>query len=130
MKTNPNKSEQDRTVLTDKQLKAIPVILGAKSISKGIEKAKISRTTFYEWMKAPEFKAEFVRQRKEIVEIALHELKTSAGEAVAVLRKLLGARQEGVRLRTALGMLEHISKFIQLEELEERIEALERRYKR
>lgn len=49
------------------------------------------------------------------------------GEAVAVLRKLLGARQEGVRLRAALGMLENISKFTQLEELEERLNQLERR---
>ncbi len=116
--------------LTEKQLKAIPIILGAKSISEGIEKARVSRTTFYEWMKAPEFKAEFVRQRKEIVDLALHELKTAAGEAVAVLRKLLGARQEGVRLRTALGMLEHISKFIQLEDLEKRITDLERRQRK
>jgi len=113
--------------LTEKQLKAIPIILAAKSITEGIEKAKISRGTFYGWMKIPEFKAEFVRQRQEVVDLALHELKTSAGEAVSVLRKLLSARQEGVRLRTALGMLDHISKFIQLEELEQRITALERR---
>ncbi len=122
-----NKTAQN---LTDKQLKAIPVILGAKSISAGIEKAKISRTTFYEWLKASDFKAEFVRQRGEIVDLALSELKTAAGEAVAVLRKLLGAKQEGVRLRTALGMLEHISKFIQFEELEKRIIELERRQKK
>ncbi|MCK9418870.1 MAG: hypothetical protein M0R70_05750 [Nitrospirae bacterium] len=116
--------------LTEKQLKAIPLILGAKSISEGIGKAKISRTTFYEWMKAPEFKSEFVRQRQEIVEVALCELKTAAGEAVAVMRKLLTSRNEGIRLRTAQGMLEHILKSIQLEELEQRITELERRAKK
>jgi hypothetical protein len=42
----------------------------------------------------------------------------------------LKARQEGVRLRTALGLLDHIGKFIQLEELEQRITDLERRYKK
>lgn len=102
--------------LTKNQTKAIPAILGAKSITAGVAKAGISKTTFYEWLKVPEFEKEFKRQRKAIVDLALHELKTSAGEAVAVLIKLLASEQETVRLRTALGMLEHISKFIQLEE--------------
>lgn len=127
MSTDVNITERN---LTDKQKKTIPLVLGAKTIREGIEKARISPTTFYEWMKSPDFKGEFERQRKIIVEAALHDLKTSAGEAVAVLRKLLGARQEGIRLRTALGMLEHISKFIQLEELEQRITELERRQKK
>jgi hypothetical protein len=122
-----NETERNGTILTGKQLKAIPVILAARNITEGLNKAKVSKTAFYEWLKVSEFKDEFVRQRKEIVDLALHELKTAAGEAVAVLRTLLGARQEGVRLRTALGMLEHISKFIQMEELEQRITDLERR---
>lgn len=127
MKEEPDKNCQNPT---DRRFRVIPIILGAKNVSEGVKNAKISRDTFYEYLKDPIFKAEFVRQRKEIVDLAMHELKTAAGEAVAVLRKLLGARQEGVRLRTALGMLEHISKLIQIEELEERIEALERRYKK
>jgi len=127
MKEEADKTRQNPT---DRRFRVIPVILGARNISEGVKAAKISRDTFYEYLKDPIFKTEFVRQRKEIVDLALHELKTAAGEAVAVLRKLLGARQEGVRLRTALGMLEQISKFIQLEELEQRITALERKSRR
>jgi len=116
--------------LTKNQLKAIPSILEAKSITEGVKKAGISKTTFYEWLKTPEFKAEFVRQRQELIDLALHELKTSASEAVSVLRELLRAEGEGVRLRTALGILEHIGKFIELEKLEGRIEDLERSLKK
>ena len=115
---------------TDRRFRIIPVILGAKNISEGVKAAKISRDTFYEYLKDPVFKAEFVKQRREIVDLALHELKSAAGEAVTVLRKLLTARHEAIRLRTALGILEHISKFIQHEELEQRITELERRQKK
>lgn len=113
-----------------KQLKAIPLILEAKSITEGVKKAGISKTTFYDWLKSPEFKAEFVRQRQELVDLALHELKTSASEAVSVLRGLLKADAESVRLRTAQAILENVLKSIELENIEQRIEDLERSLKK
>lgn len=112
--------------LTKNQLKVIPLILETKSITEGVKKAGISKTTFYEWLKAPVFKAEFVRQRQELVDLALHELKTSASEAVKVLRELLKAEGEGVRLRTAQAILENVLKSIELENIEKRLETLER----
>ena len=112
--------------LTKNQLKAIPLILEARTITNGAKKAGISKTTFYEWLKNPRFKAELISQRQEIIELALHELKASASEAVTALRDLLKAEGETVRLRTALGILEHIGKFMELEQLEGRIEELER----
>jgi len=118
-------TEQNLTV-TEKQLKAIPVILEAKSIAEGVKKARISRTTFYEWLKDSKFKAEFTRQRKEVVELALHELKASASEAVKVLRELLKSESEAIRLRASITILEHVSKFKELEEIEERLTELER----
>ncbi len=78
-------------------------------------------------MRDPAFRDEFIGQRQELVDVALHELKTSASEAVTVLRELLKAESEGVRLRTALGILEHIGKFVELENIEARLSALERR---
>jgi DNA-binding response OmpR family regulator len=118
---------QNGTLLTDKQQKAIPVILAARNITEGLSKANIARTTFYEWLKTPSFKAELIRQRKEIVDAAIHDLKVSAGDAVAVLRGLLSADEDGIKLRTALGILDYIGKFVELEELEHRITELERR---
>jgi ACT domain-containing protein len=116
--------------LTKKQLKAIPSILGARSITEGVKKAGISKTTFYDWLKNPEFKAEFVRQRQELVDLALHELKTSASEAVGVLRGLLKAEGENIRLRTAQAILDNVLKSIEIENLEKRVEDLERSLRR
>ena len=113
--------------LNRRQLKAIPVILQAKTITEGCEAAGITLQTFYEWYRNNDFRMEFIKQRQEIIDLALHELKTLTGEAVDVLRDLLRAEGEGVRLRTALGVMEHVGKFIEIENLEARIEAIERR---
>jgi hypothetical protein len=115
--------------LTRNQLRAIPSILGSKSITGGVKKAGISKTTFYEWLKNPDFKAEFVRQRQELVDLALHGLKASTGEAVKVLRELLNAEGESVRLRTAQAILDNVLKSIEMENIEKRLEELERRLK-
>lgn len=121
-----NETGQNLT-LSEKQLKAIPAILGSATITEGCRKAKVSKTSFYEWMKEPAFKAEFIRQRNDLVSLALDELKGCTGEAVKVLRALLKSKKEGVRLRTATAILDHVGKFIEYEELEHRLTEIERR---
>jgi hypothetical protein len=125
-KSRQNVSGQDRTV-SERQKKAIPVILAAKSITEGAKNAKVSRTQFYEWMHDPVFKTEFEMQRQGIIDEALHALKLTASEAVEVLRELLKAKQAGIRLKTATAILDHIGKFIELENIEKRLSELERR---
>lgn len=115
--------------LTKRQVRAIPLILEARSITEGVDKAGISKTTFYIWMKEPVFRAEFIRQRQEVVDNALHELKLAASEAVTVLRELLKAEGEGVRLRTAQTIIENVLKSIEIENIESRISELEKNLK-
>jgi hypothetical protein len=112
--------------ISPKQMRAIPIILGARTITDGCKAAKIGRDTFYLWMSDDDFKAEYRRQEKAIIEEAFHELKAGIGESVKVLRSLLGARNENVRLKAAQGILDNVTKIIELQELEGRIEALER----
>ncbi len=118
--------EQNKT-LAPRQREAIPKILAAKNITEGVKKARIKRETFYSWLKDPLFKAEFARQRDEIIDLALYELKSTASEAVNVLKSFLNAESESVRFRSATAILEHISKFRELESIERRIEAIERK---
>lgn len=121
------KVNQNGQNLTKRQLKTIPIILQARSISEGVKRSSISKTTFYEWIKTPEYKVEFERQRQVIIDAALHELKLTAGEAVRALRKLLKTPEDSVRLRTATAILDHIGKFIELEGIEKRLTEIERR---
>lgn len=116
--------------LTDKQRKVISLVLAAPSISEGCRRADISREMFYRWRAVPAFQEEFKRQRDEGIEEALHTLKASLTEATGTLIALLkadGSMGEGTRLKASLAILECVFKARELEEIEERLAALERR---
>jgi hypothetical protein len=102
------------------------VLLG-RTITEGIEKAGIARTTFYEWLKEATFREEFERQRKDIIEQGLHELKMSVSEAAMVLRELLKSESEGVRLKSAVEILNHAGRFMEIEDVQRRLTALEQK---
>ena len=116
-----------RQGLTRRQHKAIPIILQAKTITEGCAGAGITRQTFYEWYRNTDFRMEFIKQRQEIIDLALHELKTSASEAVNVLRELLNSDSEVIKFRTSSSILDHISRFLELENIEERLTAIEKK---
>ncbi|MDA8086738.1 MAG: hypothetical protein M0Z75_08570 [Nitrospiraceae bacterium] len=95
-----------QTELTAKQLKAIPAILAARTVTDGCRAAKISRETFYAWLQEPAFKAEYMRQTGAMIDTARESLRSIAGQAVEVLRKLLSSDQDSVRLRAAQSIIE------------------------
>ena len=66
--------------LTRKQINAIPLMLGARSIEEGCRDAGISRQTFYRWLREPVFRLQW--------EIVGRELTDSAGR-----RSLKGMRK-------------------------------------
>lgn len=113
--------------LTGRQARAIAIILGARTITEGCEKAGINRQQFYAWMKSPIFKAEFDHQRRLIIDDALHLLKLSSEKAAKVLIDLLDSGREDIRLKTACAMLEYIGRFLEVEDIDERLSAIERR---
>ncbi len=118
---------EDEKGLTTLQMKAVPLILASKNITEGVKKVGTTRETFYQWMQDDEFKAEFIRQRQEIVDIGFHALMASAMDAVKVIRDLLSAKSESVRLRAAQAILDNIQKSIELENIEKRLDEIERR---
>jgi ACT domain-containing protein len=115
--------------LSAKQIKAIPVILSCRNISEGVKKARISRDTFYEWMKETAFRDEYNRRQKELVNIALQELKGLTKEAVDALRDLVKSRKENIRLKTAMGIIEKVLKSIEIEDIRNRLDEIEARIK-
>jgi len=117
-----NKNQQ----ISTKMRRAIPTILAEKNISNGCKKAGIDRATFYKWMSIPVFKADFYNHSKQIFELSMYDLKSSTLEAVNTILKLLNAKNESVRLRAAVSILEYLSKFIELEEITNRVDRIER----
>ena len=127
--TELSESEQnaEKSSLTDRQLKAIPIIVTSPTYTDGCKKAKITRTTLYEWMKDPEFKAELDGQRDRISAEAFGVLSQSLTKAVETLVDLLDSGDKRLRHLAAKDIIDFIIRHKENEELEQRIAAIETR---
>ena len=113
--------------LTERQLKAIPHLVASSTYEKGCRKARISRNTFYEWMKNPVFKAELRRQRDTIIEEALDILKCNMTNAVRILVELLDTtKNEYLKRNVAKDIIGYVIKAKELEDLDRRITEIEK----
>ncbi|HWO40337.1 MAG TPA: hypothetical protein VNO43_00860 [Candidatus Eisenbacteria bacterium] len=121
----------DDAALTDRQRRVIPFLLSSPSTEEACRRARVNKTTVYEWLKDEIFRRELKRQRDALIERALDSLKASIGKATETLMKHLDSDRESVSIRAAERIIEFTQKAIELEELEQRITALEldrRRY--
>jgi len=114
-----------KTELTKRQLRAIPHIVRAKTYSEGIKNAGIGRTTFYEWLKQPEFKAELDRQRHQLADEAFAVLEQNLRRAVEALIGLVDTKDNRLRRLACKDIIDHVLKFRELKDLEERLKAIE-----
>ena len=114
-------------MLTARQLKAIPFVVNCPTYIEAIEKAKMSRKTFYEWLKQPEFKAELDRQRNEITAEAFGILSQSLTKAVENLVKLLDHADDRLKRLACKDVTEHILEHKTIEDLSKRIDAVEQK---
>ncbi len=102
----------------------------AKSVGvtpEGCKKAKHNRTTFYQWLKNPEFKAELDRQRDEIAAEAFGVLSQSLTKAVEVLVGLLGNKDDRLKRLAAKDIIDFIIRHKENEDLDKRLAAIEQR---
>ena len=112
--------------LTLKQMKAITLLLTCPTREEVIRKADISSESLYRWMRDPDFKAELARQQNEIINEAISVLKANMTKAANTLVSLLDEKGGELRRRAANDLIGHVLKARELEELEERLEQVER----
>ena len=123
--TKPDKNEAQS--LTEKQIKSIPHIVASKDYGEGCRKARISRNTFYEWLKDPHFKAELQKQRDFIIDEALAVLKANITKAVDTLVSLLSSTDsDALKRHICNDIIKYTLKTKELEELESRLSDLEK----
>jgi ACT domain-containing protein len=114
------------TGLTNRQLLTISHILDSSSVEEGCKKARISRATYYKWLRDENFKAALKRQRDDMVRYALDRLKGAITKAVEELIKLTEAKREEVRRLACNDIITHGLKSIEIEEIEQRLDKVER----
>jgi len=117
----------DNGKLTNRQLRIIPYLLASASIEEACRRAKINKTTVYEWLRNETFRLEIKRQREIVIERALDSLKSNIAKATQTLVKHLDSKRENISIRAAERIIEFVQKALEHEELEKRIEALEER---
>lgn len=124
-------TKNDTFNLSTRQQQALPLFASNLTIEEACERAGISRNTFYEWLKEPQFKLELDRLRNEIVNDAINYLKSTTTKAARTLANLLEREDNpSVQRAAANDVLGHVMKFIELKELEERLTEMERHVSR
>ena len=126
-KSNKNQQNTEKSKLSSRQLKVIPVIVTNATYTEGCKKARLNRTTFYEWLKIPEFKAELDRQRNEITAEAFGVLSQGMTKAVETLVGLLDVKDDRLKRLTAKDVIDFIIKHKENEDLDRRLTEVEKR---
>ena len=115
------------SMLTPRQLKFLPVLLASPTYTQACRKGKVSRDTLYEWLRQPAFKAELGKQRDELVAQGFALLSQSVGKAVETLVGILDGSDGRLKRLAARDVLDQHVKFRELDDLTQRIEAIEDR---
>jgi hypothetical protein len=119
--------EMSDPALSDKQRQVIIHLLSSRSVEEGCRRARINKTTVYEWLKNENFRGELKRQRDLLIETAFSCLKASVVKATKTLNKHLYSKCENISIRAAERIIEFTQKALEQEELERRVQALEER---
>lgn len=113
--------------LTKKQEKFLIALLNSNSIVEASKKAGISNQTAHNYMNDDAFNKEYKRTRRQTFEFATNQLQQGLGEAGEVLRTIMNDDMENgnTRVQAARILMANAFKSHELDELDERIEALE-----
>jgi len=123
MATESDKKQQvaEKQGLTKRHLKVIPLLVASLTYTEACEKASINRSTLYEWLKMPEFKAEVERQRSRIAEQAFGILTQNMTRAAETLACLLDDSDKRLKRFAAKDIIEYFIKHKEVEDLEKRL---------
>ena len=124
--SNKNQQNDKKNKLTARQLKAIPLIVTCPTYTEGCKRAKLDRTTFYKWLKVPEFKTELDRRRDEIAYEAFGVLSQGLTKAVETLVNLLDNNDNRLKRLVAKDIIDFIIRHKENEDLNKRLTEVEK----
>ncbi len=115
--------------LTKRQLQVLPYLLSCPTYEEAARQARVSVKQIYCWLKTSAFKVELDRRHNEIIEEAVNKLKYNTTKAADTLVSLLSHSNPTIQRGVANDVLNHVAKFVELREIEERIQFLEAKVK-
>ena len=113
--------------ISPKKQKAITALLEQPTIQKAAEQAGCGVTTLHRWLNDKDFMAAFKAAKKEIVTQTISRIQGASGKAVDALVEILtdGDCPPSTRVSAARTILEMTHKSIEIEDLQERLDAIE-----
>ena len=108
----------------------ISALLTCPTVEAAARAAHISETTAWRWMKDPDFKKRFWEVQREAMRQTTARLQQASAEAVDALRDVQrNGESESARVAAARTVLEQAVKAQDLQDIQERLEAVERSLK-
>jgi hypothetical protein len=105
---------------------AIAALLACPTLDEAASQAGIGESTLRGWLRDPAFQRRYRDARRQVVEQAITGLQQATGEAVATLRRNLTSGVPASEIAAAKAILDFAVKGVELIDLSERIEQLER----
>jgi len=116
------------TKFSRKMEEAVAALLTQRNVEEAARAAGIGAATLLRWQKLPEFKKAFREARRAAHQQSNARLQQATSAAVSTLLKVMvdPATPASTKVRAADSVLNHSAKAIELEDIEARVEELER----
>ena len=112
--------------LSVRQRRAIPLLVASRTIVEGCKKAGITEKTYYEWVKTSVFQDALHKAQSNIIDDALGKLRGNINKAIDALVELLDTDNDSLKRLVANDIIAHTLKMRELEDIEGRLETIER----
>jgi hypothetical protein len=114
--------------LTAKQEQALIALLDCGEIKQAAETAGVTKVTLWRWLQSPDFQSRYRAARRQLVETAIAQLQSYCTVAARVLCEVAEDREAPAssRVAAARAILEQSTSAVELMDLQERVEMLEK----
>ena len=114
--------------LTPKQERALVALLDCGEIKEAAKTAGVNEATLWRWLQLSDFQSRYRAARRQLVETAIAQLQSDCTIAVRVLREVAEDKEAPASSRVAAAktILEQSIGAIELMDLQERVEMLEK----
>ncbi len=116
--------------LTPKQERALVALLACAETKQAASDAGVNEATLWRWLQQPAFQSKYRAARRQLVETAIAQLQSDCTTAARVLREVAEDKEAPASSRVAAArtIIEQSVGAIQLIDLQERIEHLEKTF--
>ena len=121
-----NPRQQMATFTDSRRARALAALMTSATVKSAAALSGVGERTLHRWLRDPDFAAQLAQVETELVDAAARRLLSLTSEAIRSLAQLsAGAEDDGVRLRTAVAILDQAARWRESVSIERRISFLE-----